>query len=63
MRLISRNAVARFSALLTSFALMTLVSAETPRVDTLTELVGALSLIVGFPFIVVYAIGETSRRH
>jgi hypothetical protein len=56
-------AVADFSALLTSFAMM-LVSAEIPWVDTpITELVGARSLIIGSPFVVAYAISETSTRH
>jgi hypothetical protein len=61
-RLLSRNAVAGFAALLTSFAMMMTVSTETAQLDTLTELAGALSLIFGLPFVVAYAIGETSTR-
>ena len=62
MRFISRNGGRGSSALFTLFAMMMLLSAETPPVGTLTERVGALSLIIGLPCVVAYAIGETLTR-
>src|SRR4029453_5685147 len=60
MRFISRNAVALVAALLTSFAMMFIVGAETPQLGTLAELAGALPLIFGLPFVVATTI-ETGR--
>jgi hypothetical protein len=49
---------------LTFGAMTFIIGAETPRVDTpITELVGALSLIIGWPFVLAYAISQTSTRH